>query len=246
MSEQNEMAEKVLEYLERSFTDPSFRPIMDGDLEIVMSGKMPEQYVGVSDVFEAITQFANALTAKGRESFTPMELQLTLFTLIADVVTDKDVVEVVRCKDCRHYTPWSDNHDYGYGICDFHDGENVINRGFCSEGKRKEGESNEPDQTTRESILEAAKQCVCTDREGQYGSPEDNFALIAKLWSEFLRATGLGDGSDEWDLISADEVAVMMCLLKIARIAPGEPKADSWIDLAGYAACGGEIQAKQR
>lgn len=60
-----------------------------------------------------------------------------------DELPAADVVEVVRCKDCRHYTPWSDNHDYGYGICDFHEGENVINRGFCSEGKRKEGENNE-------------------------------------------------------------------------------------------------------
>lgn len=142
MSEQNEMAEKVLKYIEQSFTDPAFQPIADEELVIVERFKSPEQYVGVSDVFEAITQFANALTAKGRESFTPMELQLTLFTLIADVVTDKDVVEVVRCKDCMHHTPWSDNHDYGYGICDFHEGENVINRGFCNEGKRKEGEDN--------------------------------------------------------------------------------------------------------
>ena len=93
MSEQNKMAEKVLEYLERSFTDPSFRPIMGGDLEIVMSGKMPEQYVRVSDVFKVITQFADALTAKGKESFTPLELQLTLFTLIADEVVDKDVLK---------------------------------------------------------------------------------------------------------------------------------------------------------
>ena len=93
--------------------------------------------------------------------------------------------------------------------------------------------------TTRESILDAAKQCVCTDREGQYGSPEDNFALIAKLWSEYLHAaTGEEAG------ISAEDVAVMMCLLKIARIATGAPKADSWIDLAGYAACGGEIQGR--
>lgn len=140
MSEQNEKAKKVLEYIERSFTDPAFQPSEDEELEIVEMFKSPEQYyVGVSDVFEAITQFADALTAKGRESFTPTELQLTLFTLIADVATDKDVVEVVRCKDCRHYTSWSDNHDYGYGICNFHMGENVINRGFCSEGKRKEG-----------------------------------------------------------------------------------------------------------
>lgn len=143
MSEQNKKAEKVLKYIERSFTDPAFQPTEDEELEIVEMFKSPEQYyVGVSDVFEAITQFADALTAKGRESFTPTELQLTLFTLIADVATGKDVVEVVRCKDCRHYTSWSDNHDYGYGICNFHKGENVINRGFCSEGKRKEGESN--------------------------------------------------------------------------------------------------------
>lgn len=143
MSEQNKKAKKVLEYIERSFTDPAFQPTEDEELEIVKRFNSPEQYVGVSDVFKAITQFTDALTAKGRESFTPMELQLTLFTLISDVVVDTDVVEVVRCKDCRHYTPWSDHHDYGYGICDFHEGENVINRGFCNEGKRKEGENNE-------------------------------------------------------------------------------------------------------
>lgn len=102
-------------------------------------------------------------------------------------------------------------------------------------------ESTTREQTTRESILEAAKQCVCTDREGQYGSPEDNFATIAKMWSEYLRAT-----TGKEIEVSAHDVAAMMCLLKIARIATGAPKADSWIDLAGYAACGGEIQANQR
>lgn len=107
-------------------------------------------------------------------------------------------------------------------------------------------ESTAIEPATRESILEAAKQCVCTDREGQYGSPEDNFGLITKMWSEYMRATGLGDGDDSWDLIKPHDVAAMMCLLKIARIATGAPKADSWIDLAGYAACGGEIQANQR
>ena len=86
----SDKAEKILEYIERSFTDPSFQPVLGEDLEIVESGKMPEQYVRVSDVFKVITQFANALTAKGRESFTPLELQLTLFTLIADMVVDKD------------------------------------------------------------------------------------------------------------------------------------------------------------
>ena len=140
MSEQNEKAKKVLKYIERSFTDPAFQPSEDEELEIVEMFKSPEQYyVGVSDVFEAITQFADALAVKGRESFTPTELQLTLFTLIADVVTDKDVVEVVRCKNCKHYID-IDNLDYG--TCTRWYNEKVEENYFCGEGKRKEGESN--------------------------------------------------------------------------------------------------------
>ena len=42
--------------------------------------------------------------------------------------------------------------------------------------------------------------------------------------------------------IDAKDVAMMMVLLKIARIAAGGGKADSWIDLAGYAACGAECE----
>ena len=35
----------------------------------------------------------------------------------------------------------------------------------------------------------------------------------------------------------------MLALLKIARIASGRAKEDNWVDLAGYAACGGEIES---
>ena len=34
----------------------------------------------------------------------------------------------------------------------------------------------------------------------------------------------------------------MLALMKIARIKSGNAKEDNWIDLAGYAACGGEIE----
>ena len=33
----------------------------------------------------------------------------------------------------------------------------------------------------------------------------------------------------------------MMVLFKMARVATGSYSADSWVDAAGYAACGGEI-----
>lgn len=85
---------------------------------------------------------------------------------------------------------------------------------------------------TRKDILQAAEKCVSGDREQDYGSPENNFKTIAKFWSTY---TGVE--------ITSVDVAAMLSLLKIARIKSGNAKNDNWIDLAGYAACGGELQA---
>lgn len=93
---------------------------------------------------------------------------------------------------------------------------------------------------TRKGILEAAQRCVCTDREESYGSPEDNFRTIAGLWREYIRA-----GYGVRLALEEKDVAAMMALLKIARIATGAQKDDNWIDLAGYAACGGEAQTEK-
>lgn len=83
----------------------------------------------------------------------------------------------------------------------------------------------------RAETLEAAKKCVCGDREQDYGNPEDNFALIAALWSAYL-------GID----ISPLDVPNMLIHVKQARSKSGHAKDDNWIDIAGYAACGCEIQ----
>ena len=95
-----------------------------------------------------------------------------------------------------------------------------------------------PQQTVapeREMILDAARECVCRNREADYGSPEDSFGMIARLWSAY---TG-------YEFNPAD-VAVMMVLLKTARIAGGSRSMDNWVDIAGYAACGGEIMGRQK
>lgn len=85
----------------------------------------------------------------------------------------------------------------------------------------------------RKEILAAAERCVCGDREQDYGSPENNFNIIAQMWSAYC--------GYEFD---AKDVAAMLALLKIARISSGHAKADNWVDLAGYAACGGEIETE--
>ena len=82
----------------------------------------------------------------------------------------------------------------------------------------------------RAEILDKAKECVCGQREQDYGSPEDNFKQIAKLWTAYKNAH-----------FTPGDVAMMMALLKIARIQSGTGTDDSFVDLAGYAACGGEI-----
>ena len=43
---------------------------------------------------------------------------------------------------------------------------------------------------TREEILAAAKQCVCGDRDQDYGSPETSFNMIAALQQEIEKLRG--------------------------------------------------------
>lgn len=87
----------------------------------------------------------------------------------------------------------------------------------------------------RAECLEKAKDCVCGQREQDYGNPEYNFGVIAKFWSTYKGIE-----------FTAGDVAMMMALLKVARIRTGTGTSDSFVDLAGYAACAAEIAVTQR
>lgn len=98
----------------------------------------------------------------------------------------------------------------------------------------------------REEILETAKKCVCGEREQDYGTPEENFSTIGQLWATYLRAAHPVECKDITIItITPKDVAIMMSLLKVARIATGKSP-DSFVDLAGYAACAGEIATEKR
>ena len=87
----------------------------------------------------------------------------------------------------------------------------------------------------RKEVLKQAEICVCGKRQQDYGNPEDNFSLIANLWSAY-----------SGQKYTAVDVAMMMALLKMARIKTGTGTDDSFVDLAGYAACAGEIAGNNR
>lgn len=96
---------------------------------------------------------------------------------------------------------------------------------------------------SREKILRDAIDIVCSDRNNQYGEPEDNFSVIAELWSAYLSARCLPPG-EHVDL-GAQEAADMLILFKVARSATAiNPKRDTYVDIAGYAACAGSIACK--
>ena len=86
---------------------------------------------------------------------------------------------------------------------------------------------------TRSDIVDNVYLTICVDRNTKYGEPEDNFGLIGKLWSIYLDRE-----------IKAEDVAMMMVLFKTRRIMSGKVNPDNYIDLAGYAACAGEIATR--
>ena len=82
----------------------------------------------------------------------------------------------------------------------------------------------------REEILSKAEEIVNGARQETYGNPEDCFATIAGLWGSYL-------GID----LSPSDVAMLMVLLKVARSRGRKDYADNYVDIAGYAACAGEL-----
>jgi hypothetical protein len=82
----------------------------------------------------------------------------------------------------------------------------------------------------RSELLDVAKQIITKDRQTTHGDAENSFDTIAKYWSVHLDVP-----------ITKEDVAVMMALLKMARIKTNPSHIDNWIDGIGYFACGGEI-----
>lgn len=83
--------------------------------------------------------------------------------------------------------------------------------------------------SARERTLNAAADCVLRDRNQTYGGVEDSFAKIAAGWSALAGVT-----------ITPTKAALMMAWLKTVRASDNPAHADSFIDLAGYAACAAE------
>ena len=90
----------------------------------------------------------------------------------------------------------------------------------------------------KRSLLNDAIAARTGDRHLNYGKPEANFQRIATLWNAWNEIKKPGP-IEPW------EVAVFMSLMKFARLAHAPNHRDSWLDIAGYAACGADITEGQ-
>ena len=84
---------------------------------------------------------------------------------------------------------------------------------------------------TNPSILEEASAIIYGDREQTYGKPDKNLDVIAKYWHNHLYAR-----YGVVVKIDIEDVAIMMTLLKLARLSNTPNHRDSMVDACGYLA----------
>ena len=92
--------------------------------------------------------------------------------------------------------------------------------------------------TYAKSILEKATELVSGDRQNTHGDKVTNHQNIARMWNAHLHNANI---LPEDKHLTPQDVALMMAGLKLARAAHGALNMDDYVDLAGYAACAGEI-----
>ena len=86
------------------------------------------------------------------------------------------------------------------------------------------------DRTKRGEILAHAAALVDGPRNDDYGDPVENHERIAALWSVVFG-----------HVVTAEQVALCMDLVKTARLIHNPRHSDSWLDKCGYSAIGGAI-----
>ena len=119
-----------------------------------------------------------------------------------------------ECERCHgnHYVMMSDN--------------STINCPDCM--YEAAGESDR--KFERGSVLDRAKALITGERAKEHGEASDTFSKIAERWSSRLGCT-----------VTSKDVALMMIDVKLVRSQQNPNVEDNYVDIAGYAALGAEL-----
>ena len=86
----------------------------------------------------------------------------------------------------------------------------------------------------REEILQEAEKLINGNRAKDYGDAYENHERIAKMWSVLLDTD-----------VSVSQVYQCMVAVKLSRLIVSPEHEDSWVDICGYGALGGESPQKK-
>ena len=81
----------------------------------------------------------------------------------------------------------------------------------------------------RKDILEKAEKMINGPRAKDYGDAHENHERIAKMWSVLLERD-----------VTVAQVYQCMIAVKLSRLIETPGHEDSWLDICGYSALGGE------
>ena len=81
----------------------------------------------------------------------------------------------------------------------------------------------------RDEILNKSQSLINGDRAKEYGDAYENHKRIAEMWAVLLNKQ-----------ITVSQVYQCMIAVKLSRLIETPEHIDSWIDICGYGALGGE------
>ena len=81
----------------------------------------------------------------------------------------------------------------------------------------------------RKEILDKAEKMINGPRAKDYGDAHENHERIAKMWSVLLERD-----------VTVAQVYQCMLAVKLSRLIETPGHEDSWLDICGYSALGGE------
>ena len=90
----------------------------------------------------------------------------------------------------------------------------------------------------RDEIIKMVSDIITHDRQSEYGDPEDNFTCIMRLWNNYIFHK---KGPIYENLFTRKDVAILMMLLKIARMTSSPNHLDNYVDAAGYSIIAGSF-----
>ena len=104
-----------------------------------------------------------------------------------------------------------------------------------SEPIKTEPDQTEPDPLTiREQLLQDVSKIITGDRNREYGEPDQNIGRTYEMLRAYL---GTRSGLE----LEPEDVCAFAIILKLGRLSHDSSKRDTWMDIAGYAACAGDV-----